>query len=114
MPGQTMANLGEQDRMFNQMAIDDEMARFNAEQLRPEQALDAFMARLGQAPYGSSTSTSGGGSPVTGALGGGLLGYQAGTALGSAVGGFGPGAAMGSWLGPLGAVGGALIGGLLS
>ncbi len=88
---------------YDQQALQADMDRFNWEQ-------NQELARLGQiAPllgvgsgYGTTQSTAQqpGGSPIAGALGGGILGAQLAPLMGLA--------------GPWGLVGGALLGGLLS
>ena len=111
MPGQSMQQLGLQDREFAQLGINDEIARWNASQLQPQENLDAYLARVSGSPWNTtSTMSGGGGSPLTGALGGAMLGGSiAGGLSGTSL-----GASMGSALGPIGTIGGAILGGLFA
>lgn len=126
-----MEGLGLKEEANHQARINEAINRFNFGQNEYGQRLAEYNSLLqGTAGLGgaSQTSMSGGGNPMMGALGGGLLGASILPALGPAVlgglGGVGAGAgafagplagAMGGMgLGPIGLLGGALLGGLMS
>lgn len=102
---QALQQLGAQERGMNQLNLDLAYSDFQNQRDYPLQQLSILQSALSQTPYGSTVSGTGtaarnSGSPLAGAIGGGLAGYG----LGSSIGAIG---------GPLGAVGGALLGGLL-
>jgi len=95
LPGQIVGGVGEYNRGNQELALQDDMARWNYEQQLPQQNLATYMNYLQGAPW-SSTSTGtmpgqGGGFSGSGALGGAMAGM--------------------SMFGPLGALGGGLLGG---
>ena len=105
MPMDVMSQTGAYNRGIDQEALSADMDRWNYLQNLPWDNLNKYGALVsGNNAWGSATTTDGGGSsPLSGAIGGGLAGYS----LGSAFLPFGMG-------GPIGAIGGALLGGLLS
>ena len=118
MPHQTMMDIGGQRQGVEQQAINEAMQRY----YYPEQSLWDTLGKQasiysGAQPFGSSTSSqSGSGDPLSGAIGGGLLGYGAMHGLAGMTGGAVPGLAgmgtMGAMLPWVGIP--ALLGGLLS
>ena len=113
-PFETMAGVGAYNRGEQELALQDQLARFEYEQNLPYTNLQNYMAIVNGAPWGSTANTDVGGTSrgfnAMGALGGGMMGASAAGALsGTAL-----GASMGSALGPVGIIGGALLGGLLS
>jgi hypothetical protein len=113
---QQLAGLGQQMDTRNQGLLDADINRFNYYQQLPEHQL-AFLNQTvnGGYPGGSSSSTGTSkekGSAAAGALGGGLLGYSMGTPIASMLGATLPGA--GAVVAPWAALGGAVLGGLLS
>lgn len=118
MPSEMVANVGAYNRGEAELALQDQMARHEFNQNRPYSNLQNYMNIVQGNPWGSTSSSemAGGsrGFNPGGAIGGAGLGYMGGTALAGGLGGFGAGASMGAALGPIGAIGGALLGGLLS
>lgn len=103
-PGQQLTTAGEYLRQQGQMPIDEAMARYNFNQQAPFD-LYGFQSGIysGAQPYASSTQNVPGGSPIAGAVGGGMLGYGLSSIA--------PFTGIGAL--PL-TVGGALLGGLFS
>ena len=102
-PAQTLAQVGAAETARAQQPITEAMQRFAFEQQAPAEALERYAGLvMGTLLPGTRTATQMGGgvSPVMGALGGGGLGYLAAPYLGIT--------------GPMGVLGGALLGGLLS
>jgi len=103
LPYQTMGDVGAYQRGEQELALEDDINRYNYEAQRDVQNLNNYMQLLQGAPWSStSTGTMAGagnsGSRTTGALGGALTGASMGSA-------FGP------WGTALGAIGGGLFGG---
>jgi hypothetical protein len=127
-----IGDIGTFNRGEEQAGISELMARFNFDEIRDIENLQRYGGFLGQLgiPTNQTTVNSGtipgiatpGSSPLAGALGGGLLGYQAAPFLASmfgggaaaGAGGAAGGAAAGTSAGPYGAIAGAILGALLS
>lgn len=125
MPMDLIKGAGEYNRATQEQALAADMAEYDFNQNRPEQNVDRYLGRLQGVPWGSTSTTSGGGSggfSPSGALGGAMLGYSAMPALGGAMagaaGGMGPSAMLAAGMAnPLAVpllVGGGLLGGLFS
>lgn len=96
MPMQTLGDVGSYRRAISDQALQSDMNRWNYLQEQPYSLADRYLAALNQTPWGqASTAEQEVPQPSTAAnaVGGGLLGYSL----------------MGS---PIGAIGGALLGGL--
>lgn len=106
LPGQVQAAVGEQNQFLQQQLINEQIQRFNFEQLEPIQRLQTFAGLVGN-PLGSTTvgqtEVSGGGG-TGGSLSGALGGAATGASIGTAVPGIGTGvgASVGGLIGLLG------------
>lgn len=106
-----LANVGAQIEGKTGQIIDDRVNRWNFEQNRPQQNLDAYLARITGNPGSVQTQTGPAqkSNPLAGALGGALGGASLGSMMAA------PGATgLAAIGGPWGLIGGALLGGLLS
>jgi hypothetical protein len=110
-PMNIMNQVGQYNQGIDQTALDADMARWNYNQQLPMETLNFYNNIIqGNNAWGSqSTQDGGGSSPLSGAIGGGLLGYSATPAITSMLGGSVAGAAVAPWA----TLGGALLGGLL-
>lgn len=98
LPMEVLGDVGAYRRAVSDQALQSDINRWNYLQEQPYSAADRYLAALSNTPWGQSSKTTAqqpDASPVSGAIGGGLLGYGL---LGS----------------PIGALGGALLGGLFS
>lgn len=118
-----LANVGQQVQTQAGNVLNDQMNRFNYYQNLPDQQLQNYVAAINGIPVtGGQTTTKAGsaGSPVAGAVGGGLLGYGLNSALGGSLGSALAGQGINtigltSALGGFGLpIAGALLGGLFS
>ena len=106
MPMDIMGQVGQYNTGIDEQALGADMERWNYNQNLPWENLNRYSSIVSQAPWGSTSTAEGGGSsPIAGALGGAMLGHSATPALSSM---------LGTSLGPWGAIGGAVLGGLLS
>ena len=104
MPFQTMGDVGAYRRGEAEVALEDDINRYNYEGQRGIQNLNNYMGLLQGAPWGgSSTGTMTGGGRSSGGAVGALGGAMTGAQLGSMFGPIGTG---------IGAIGGGLLGGL--
>ena len=119
-PMDVMNQVGQYNQGIDQQALGADMDRWNYNQQLPWNTIGQYNSLLSGTPWGSSTTSTaegGGGSPIAGALGGGLAGAALGssmtTALPSWLGGATGATGLGftGWGAPL-AIGGALLGGL--
>jgi len=102
MPSQGGSQYGQFQRQQDELALQDDLNRYNYEQNAPQQNLATYMNYLQGAPWGSTSTgtmpSQGGGFSGSGTLGGAMAGAQ----LGSMFGPIGTG---------IGAIGGGLLGG---
>ena len=104
-PAQRQMQAGSMQEAKSQEELQDAINRHNFEQFRPQRKLADYGASIAGNYGGTTSGTSSmtqpiyGGSPVMGAIGGGLGGYQLGSM-------------MGAGMGPYGMAAGALLGGL--
>jgi hypothetical protein len=86
-PAQTLASLGLAQEQRQQQQIDENMARYMAQQQQPIDALNQYSSIVGQnTPFNTTTGTMNAADPSFGqrALGGAAAGYATSQALGSA------------------------------
>jgi hypothetical protein len=75
MPSQAVGQVGQFYRGQDEMALQSDMDRYNYNEQLPYQNLSNYMNVLQGAPWGSSTTGQGPkGNPITGALGGAMMG----------------------------------------
>lgn len=86
-PFDVVGGVGEYKRGEKELALQEAMNRYQYDGQRDVQNLQNYMNLLQGAPWGSTTQGSAQrGSPIAGALGGGLMGYAAAPALSTALG----------------------------
>lgn len=113
MPWQIQAGVGAQQQGMSQQAINEAMARYDYNMNADYNRYKDYYSTLMGTPWGGSSTTGpnpNAVSPAMSAMGGGMLGYGAGTMIGGAMGG----AEMGSVYGPYGALAGAALGYLMA
>jgi hypothetical protein len=127
MPAQLQQQAGALREGWSQRGIDEAMARYNFAQQDPWLRLQQMNSIFSGIPWETTATATGSksGSAGAGALGGGMLGGSLGSGLGSMLGASALGTgistglglpaymSLGSVFGPVGAIGGALLGGLL-
>ena len=93
---QALSDVGKARRAYEQLGINEDMARHQFGQEEPWQRLERFMGIVGSGNYGGTTTSTGGGGGgggfnLGGAISGGLSGFAAtgGNPWGAAVGAFG-------------------------
>ena len=114
-PFQTAMGVGGAYQGMDQKAIDQAMGNYYFKQQEPYDRLSRYAGLVqGNAGLGGTSTmrSSGGTSPVAGAIGGGLAGASALSSLGPTLGL--PATIGGMGLGPIGLMGGAILGGLFS